>query len=308
MSYDLYLHLKPALPPGQVVNYFASRRHYKIEDGKVIYENRDTGVYFFLRFHSGRDFLLRRTVQTIHFEINYFRPAFFALEAEKELSAMIARFQPRIEDQQMEGMNEGEGPYSAEGFFSGWNFGNAFSTRNAVAAEPAREFIALPAEQLRTAWAWNYRRAQRQSATGDYFVPIIQFFRIEGHLRQVVTWGEGMPILLPRVDYVRVGRHVDGKKRVGLARWSEVIEIAQRAGVDVTRTPLQLIYSKTPTAIADWVANIPLIENAMIEYVEPYEILDEEVIATARESVARDASDPTLTPGTMSDPRGIAEH
>jgi hypothetical protein len=114
MSYDLDLYFKPAVSRSHILQYFAARRHYTVEGNNAVYQNPDTGVYFFLRLRCARSVLLQKNVIAAEFEINYQRPSFFGTEAEIELSAFVAAFQPRIEDPQMRGM--GQGPYSREGF------------------------------------------------------------------------------------------------------------------------------------------------------------------------------------------------
>src|SRR5262249_30220517 len=104
----------------------------------------------------------------------------------------------------------------------------------------------------------------------------------------------GMPILLPEVDYLLVGRVVSGDARFGLARWSEVLEIIRRAGIDATSDPIRLDYRVTPVPIADWAANIPLINHDVLELLSPDRILDDELIAAARDletKVVFDSSD-----------------
>ena len=151
----------------------------------------------------------------------------------------------------------GEGPYSREGFLSGWNFGNEFTARGAVSSNPDRNVASMPADELRAAWEWNYHNAEWEWRNPRLFVPIVMFFRIEGRPRRVVIWPEGMQALVPIVDYVLVGRLVSGEKRFGLAHWSEVLQVVQHAGLDTTTDPLKLAYFVTPPPIADWVANIP---------------------------------------------------
>ncbi len=90
----------------------------------------------------------------------------------------MAAFQPRIEDPQMRGM--GEGPYSREGFLSGWNFGNVFSVDNALSSKPDRNIPSMPANELSAAWEWNYHLAECDWRNPNLFVPMIMFFRIEG--------------------------------------------------------------------------------------------------------------------------------
>lgn len=284
MSHSLDLFFKPAIRRDRLLAHFSGRKHFTIAKDDVRYGNKDTGAYFFAKLRCGRNLLMQRTVTTAEFEVNYFRPSFFGIEAEKEIAALVAAFRPRVSDPQMRGM--GEGPYSAEGFLRGWNFGNRFSVRSALASEPERAIPSMPAEELRAVWAWNYRRAELQSLWPRCFVPIIMVFRIDGHLRRIVVWGEGMPVLLPQVDHVLVVPDGSREKRVGLASWSEIVDLAKRAGFDTAQDPLELLYLAPPPAIADWVANVPPIDEKAIEQIPPYEIIDDEVIAAARASSA----------------------
>ena len=52
---------------------------------------------------------------------------------------------------------------------------------------------------------------------------------------------------------------------------------------DATNDPLKLDYRVTPPPIADWVANIPLIDLDALEKLSADKILDDELIAAARE-------------------------
>jgi hypothetical protein len=234
-----------------------------------------------MRLRSGRNILLQRTVVSAEFEINYGRPSYFGIEAEKEMAAFVATFQPRIHDPQMRGM--GDGPYSRDGFLNGWNFGNVFAVYSALSRDPDWSFTSLPADELRADWEWNYHSDERHWRRPSSFVPIIMYFRIEGRLSRVAVWPTGSPILLPRVDYVLIGRVISGQKRYGLASWSEVLDVTQRVGLDTTKDPLDIAYLKIPPPIASWVANIPLIDVEALERVRPDQILDEELIAAARD-------------------------
>jgi hypothetical protein len=274
VSYTLDLHFEPAVRRDRLLQHFAKRRHYSVKDNTVGYGNPDTGVYFSVKLRRARTMFFQKSVPFAEFEINYYRPSYFGIEAEVELSALMAAFRPRIHDPQMYGM--GEGPYSGEGFLSGWNFGNVFSAR-----QGADDIATMPARDLRAAWEWNYHRAEHDRRNPSCFVPAIMFFRIEGHPGRVVVWAQGMPALLPQVDHVLVGRLVSGEKRFGLATWSEVVEVAKRAGFDTTQNP-------PPPSIANWVANIPLIELDALERLSVERILDNELIAAARESIERD--------------------
>ncbi len=285
MSYDLDLFFEPAVQRRRVLEHFAARKHFTIDGDKIAYEHPDTGVYFSMRLHCAKSVLFQRTVVGAEFEINYNRPSFFGLEAEKELSVFVAAFQPRIEDQQMHGMDEG--PYSGRGFLDGWNFGNIFTVRSQLVRDPHGEILSLPAAELRDAWAWNYECAGRRDRfERSAFVPFVWFLVVEGRVRRAALWPEGRPILLPKVDLVVVGRVVDGKKRFGLASWAEVEDIVRRAGFNAANDPVDIRYLVKPQPIADWLAQVPML--AKIQYVEPHQILDDELIAAARESLEGD--------------------
>src|SRR6266481_5706311 len=103
MSYDLQLHFNPAIAERDFLQYFASRPHFAAHGSDIAYQNPDTGVGFVIHYQTSKSFLSR----------------FFGVEAEMELSALVARFAPSIEDPQMHGM--GQGPYAGEGFLRGWN-------------------------------------------------------------------------------------------------------------------------------------------------------------------------------------------
>jgi hypothetical protein len=271
-----------------LLRYFAARKHYAVTGNQALYKNPDTGVYFSLTLQCARDVLLRKSVVSAKFEINYNRPSFFGLEAERELSALVVLFQPRIEDPQMHGM--AEGPYSRDGFLDGWNFGNLFSVRNRLSNSPDGNIPSMAADELRAAWTWNYQRAERDRLNLRCFVPRIMFSSITDRPRRITVWPQGTPILLPKVDFVLVGRIASGEKRYGLSSWSEVLQVAQRAGYDTTRDPLKLDYAATPPPIAHWVDNIPLIDHAALSraHMEASQIVDDELVTAARESIERD--------------------
>lgn len=284
MSYSLELSFEPGVRRQRILEYFAGRKYFSVLKDTALYENPDTGVNFWVHLRYSRDALLRKTVVSAEFEVNYYRPSDFGIEAERELSALVAAFQPRIHDGQINGM--GEGPYSAKGFLDGWNFGNRFAIRSILSRDPDREVPSMPGDALRAVWAWNDRRATRREKIGRHcFVPEITIFRIEGHLRRVAVWPRALPILLPRVDSVLVGREVSGQFRYGLAQWPEILDVAGRAGFDTTQDPLDLEYFVTPAPIADWVTNMPLIDHDALEPLAPYQILDEELVTAAREDI-----------------------
>lgn len=228
MSYDLYF-LSPsaaAVPKQEALKeYFLSRPNYGQTENDFWYGNEDTGIYF--SFHWGQsdaDGALEATdpgeppedsrpsdgltSAGLAFELNYMRPHTFGLEAEIEVSALVKQFGLFVDDPQMSGM--GRGPYSREGFLTGWNAGNRFGYSAMIAQDAAvTDLLAssLPAAQLERNWRWNLKRSRLQEELGQYvFVPKIMALLHEGGVKSFVVWGDGMPTALPDTDLIVVVR------------------------------------------------------------------------------------------------------
>jgi hypothetical protein len=280
MSYDLNLHFDPAIDANDFQEYFARRRHFTAGAGQITYQNPDTGVGFFIHYQPGKVSLFRRKIGDARVEINYFRPSYFGIEAEIELSALVAALAPKIDDPQIKGM--GQGPYSREGFLRGWNFGNEFAVRALIAGHPDRRTQTMPASKLHAAWTWNYRKPEWLVKANDLqFVPSVTVLAVQNTPSLVAIWALGMPILLPKVDYVLVGRDDSGVKRFGLAPWSEVLAQLQRAGIDVESDPLDVRYSVTPVSIARWVADRPEVDLKTLPRLSLNEVIDSEIVEAA---------------------------
>jgi len=203
MSYDLYFNTPDApLTREQFDGHFMFRRNYKIKGGEAWYENEDTGVYFSFQFlddaESGED-----SSHGAIFNINYYRPHFFGLEAAPEVHAFVERFRLKVHDPQVQGM--GDGPYTQESFLRGWNAGNLFGYQ---AVQSAGSVPAVyPTIGLDHVWKWNIRRSAMQQQFDDaLFVPRILFFKLDNRVITATVWGDAMPILLPKTDYVLVCR------------------------------------------------------------------------------------------------------
>lgn len=187
---------------------------------------------------------------------------------------------PKIADSQIDGM--GQGPYSRERFLNGWNIGNEFAVRAVLTGNPQQGIPTLAADKLRAAWTWNYNKPQWLAKANDrQFVPGIMPVSVGGTPSLVAIWALGMPILLPKVDYVLVGREEAGVKRYGLSPWSDVLAVLQRAGIGVGSDPLDVQYPVTPAPIAQWVAEIPEVDLKTLPRLSFHEIIDSEIVDSA---------------------------
>ncbi|MBN3765267.1 hypothetical protein [Burkholderia sp. Ac-20365] len=202
MSYDLYFNFSDPIPGVEIERFFGGRANYQVNDGAT-YQNASTGVYFtFLWSRDGNG----NKVSRVSFNINYFRPHVFALEAEPELSAFVARFSPNIEDPQLHGM--GSGPYARERFLAGWNTGNE-AAYDAILRmqQPSQKVYTLPSAELESIWRWNLLIGETQAKFGQsLFVPRIMMLAVNGELITIAVWGDGIPELIPEVQAVLVVR------------------------------------------------------------------------------------------------------
>lgn len=157
------------------------------------------------------------------FNLNYFRPPFFALEAFDEVAAFVAACDLVVDDPQLSGMGRGE--LDRDGFLAGWNAGNRFAHGAIVAQHEVKSFHGRPEATLLAIWEWNRaRRALQERIGSGVFVPRIAFFEIGGALRSGAVWPDALPVLLPEVEVVVVGRQELAPRRF-LSRHPDVVAL-----------------------------------------------------------------------------------
>ncbi|HET6898290.1 MAG TPA: hypothetical protein VFK70_08075 [Vicinamibacteria bacterium] len=312
MSYDLaFLVREGENPPtgDSFRQHFRSRRGYKEQANQFWYQNEDTGVYFSFDLHDdegGADSEEAESVSDglkptcLSFNMNYFRPHVFGLEAERELSALVARFSVLVDDPQSDGM--ARGAYSGAGFLRGWNAGNLFGHRailsqmakgNPPASSPNMD--ALPRETLENIWRWNYRRHDLQQDLGDdVFVPGIRLVRNDGGPRSFVVWGDAIPLAVPEVDLIVLvrdelaPRRLFGRKRdTCLVTWAALrplLGLGRRVEGETPYTRFE--YGAAPAPIVDFFRHQPS-HAAKLEGLSADQVLTHEVIEEARRTSPR---------------------
>ncbi len=285
MSYHLLLEFEPPVPKPDFLRFFSERANYRVEGNDIRYGNEETGVYFNLHYRCRKSFLRGDRVCDVNLEINYFRPSFFGLEAEIEITALAATFPQRILDPQVAGM--GDGPYTPEGLLRGWNAGNAYGVRTILSEHIETPAPCLPAEKLHDSWKWNYRRAQRQEQAGEaQFVPMIMYFKAAGAVQTAAVWPEGMPAILPRVDaflIARTGVDAAGRHRqvFCLAPWREVSDTLVKAGIPAQEGGFDVNYAEPPSLILAYIAALSETNLDDITKLSPDKVLDEDLVRQA---------------------------
>src|SRR5262249_34432397 len=138
------------------------RPNFTVEDDQAAYQNEKTGVYFTFDYYDGKDAEAddpNAGREHIHFNLNYYRPHTFGLEAERVLTPLVEELDLVVSDPQNEGMGDGE--YTPEGFLRGWNSGNRFGHQAYLSLAQKGEKIVghnhvLPTKTLRACWEWTY--------------------------------------------------------------------------------------------------------------------------------------------------------
>src|SRR5262249_11873553 len=134
--------------------------------------------------------------ESIYFNMNYYRPHFFGLEAVEEVDALVEAFDLTVSDPQAEGMGEGE--YTSEGFLRGWNAGNgfahqAFAQIQSEGEQTVNRSLTLPSATLRACWEWTRGRNELaedlfEGDEIDAFVPRVMFLQEGGQAVSMCVW------------------------------------------------------------------------------------------------------------------------
>lgn len=251
MSYDLLFHRRDDADglDDRFRAFFAERAHYTLDGGTATYCNEDTGVYFSFELSSdsgggdGDPEDDAESQEWAAFNINFFRPTCFALEAAPELQAFTDALPVRIEDPQGD-MADG---FDVAGFLREWQHGNRVGCRALV-----EQGIEMPAvrdgAELESVWRWNLGRGALQDRLGDgVFVPRIMFFRDGDTARTGCAWNDGIPMVLPRTDVVVLVRDELAPRRwFRKQRHLCVVEFdeldAALQGFRVEREPVEHVY------------------------------------------------------------------
>ncbi len=295
MSYDLFLRpRKGSIGKKDFEAYFQDRRFYDAEAGHAAYSNEDTGVYFSFEWVEEREDDEEGELYPIAFNINYFRPSYFIVEAEIEVSAFVRAFDLIVSDPQWQGMGKGE--YDAKVLISGWNAGNQSGCDFAVEWPERRSRLrTLPSATLLQAWRWNFDRDALQRSVGDIkFVPLFQFLEVEGQMTSAMVWPDGVPLVAAPVDWLILAgenllrRRPDLMKAGRLLPWAEAIQILapfikQAAGPVVT-----FDYDETPSEVFDLLLTRPS-ESVSFTIWPRDAVLDREIAERALERLPRNS-------------------
>ena len=286
MSYDLYFKSRTASQPlhADFAAYFSGRDGYRFQGGQALYSNEDTGVYFNFENNNGED----GSAQTIAFNMNYYRPSYFALEAEPEVHAFVRALDLVVSDPQINGMGEGE--YNSDLFHSGWRAGNEFGIHAILGHQKKPDIVySRPMEDLHRIWRWNSGRKQYQSELGDkIFVPRVMFLRTGNEASSAVVWPDGAPTIIPEVEYLIVVRNELAPRRL-LSKKNDVVflergladKILSRYGSTDAAGTTALTYKERPNEVISFVRSLKTSAEPK-QGLAPDQVLDRELVGKWR--------------------------
>ncbi len=290
MSYDLLLKPRSGLLDRATFQaHFAQNPLFEIGDAGVAYQNEDTGTYFTFDWH---DIDAMRSEEPepeplfpIWFNLNFFRPSTFALEAAPHVTALVRALDLVVCDPQAHGM--GDGDFSVEGFFAGWNAGNDSAISQIIEEHGVDECGGmLPRSEIHRTWRWNLGRAQRQAALEqrgiDRFVPRRMYARVDGRVASMIVWPDGIPFESASTDYVLVIREalaprgfLRPKPEKVLVPWSDLSAVMERHASSDADGVMALKYDSVPRDVATFVRKLPA-RVPEIELLSPDRVLDAE--------------------------------
>jgi hypothetical protein len=287
MSYDLFFQPRQGyIDENAFKDYFSSRLNYTVNMPQAWYQNEETGVYFVFELSQGDEIEEGEEQYAVSLNINYFRPSYFILEAEPEVTAFVKHFDLLVSDPQTDGMGDGE--YSADLLIRGWNHGNAFGY-SAILNDPANrpDVKHLPTDILKKSWSWNLQRVALQNELGEsVFVPKIIYLVMDGKPVTAATWPDGIPIAVPEVDYFIVPRKELAPRKF-FRRVEDHTFISYVAALPILEkyrsqenSKFILGYDAPPKDVVDFVQNIPRVQ-LVISGVAPDSMLDTELVQNA---------------------------
>jgi len=257
MSYDLYF-TTPQISREDFRAYFQKRPGYELHGNQAIYQSKDTGVYFSFEYAEPKPDDREGIKHVAMFNINYYRPHYFILEAEPEVSKLVKHFGFGVHDPQMHGM--GDGPYTAQGLLSGWNHGNEVGYEAVLAQPKAPASVhSRSGEELEKIWRWNFGRKEYLQELGkDIFIPRIMFAVVGGELSSLCVWPDAISTLIPKVDRLWIPREqLAPKPDSCLIKFSEALPLLQPYKVSkYALEAYELPSPATPAAIQSFVSGL----------------------------------------------------
>jgi hypothetical protein len=156
------------------------------EDGKISYENYDTGVHF----------TIYRSNEVLHLNINYCRPTFFALETAAVMGTLVSDFSLLVNDPDDEDAKKIE--YDADALIEWWKEGNHYGCKVLKSIGQDVHWM----EESKTTELWHYLRERSQIVEeyDEYFVPKVSVVLLDDRVLRGAHLTRPTYYVVPPVD------------------------------------------------------------------------------------------------------------
>jgi hypothetical protein len=146
------------------------------EDGKISYENYDTGVHF----------TIYRSNEVLHLNINYCRPTFFALETAEVVGTLVSEFSLLVNDP------------NADALIEWWKEGNHYGCKVLKSIGQDVHWM----EESKTIELWQYLRERSQIVEeyDEYFVPKVSVVLLNNRVLRGAHLTRPTYYVVPPVD------------------------------------------------------------------------------------------------------------
>ncbi len=216
MSFDLYFYKEKnsRFQNKDFVDYLNDIIQYSKKNEEWFYENENTEVYFSFAKDKIEDEeylselkLKNFTEIELSFNINYFRPDFFGLEAFPVVDEFIKRFNLFVINPQEDDLSLIQPKMGS--LYKSWSKSN-----KKVITQHFEEFelIHFDKDLSDYSWVYNFKIEGLINEFGDdLYIPKIDYF-LNTHLNQIQTsiiWPIDAPIVLPKVDFYLLTETID---------------------------------------------------------------------------------------------------
>jgi hypothetical protein len=265
----------------QFLDYFRGRPHYQFEGTRAWYLNWRTGVNFV--FLSSSAELEGPPGYPFSFNMHVFRPSYFILEAEPEVTALVKHFGLVVSDPHPNGM--GEGDYDPHMLIPGWQHANEFAYWAMLEDKDKREIWSLPARRLHEIWRWNFACEALQEAVGELkIVATIRFVHLNGKLVTTADWPDAVSSLLPTVEYVMIEREELAPPTTFrtttdavFVEWAKILPVIEKYRSTEHEGAFDLDYSDCPPDIVHFVREL-IPNEPSAEVIRADQVLDRELV------------------------------
>lgn len=272
MSYDLrFIAREEAMPTADAIEaHFRARNFFAVTtmpEGRIAadYHNTDTGVICSFAFDPSATSTLQElpeghAVTGLTFEVGYFRPTYFALEAFPLVATFAEAFGLLLEDAQ-------RGTVAApdvDALVEKWKSANAWAIRSM----PAKGGMRYLPEEYTNHW-WRMMMAKRSTADllGDepiFYPDVIILLRPDNTAIKTIVWPDGIPQFFPECNYVYVGREGDDGPEAGLVSYDDCLDRIEHY-MRVVETP----YGSVPMIVPEMADRVqPIVARFRLEPID----------------------------------------